>query len=45
MANTAEMYMLKLIPKSKPNKSLQLLLVEMKANNSILMRLEMPEIV
>ena len=33
--------MLKLVPKLKINKSLKLLLVNMKANSSILMRLEM----
>ena len=42
MVNAAKMCVLKLIPKSKSNRSLKLLLVYMKANNSILMRLEMP---
>ena len=34
-------YMLKLVPKLKTNKSLKLLLADMKANISILIRLEM----
>ena len=33
--------MLKLVPKLKTSKSLKLLLIHMKANSSILMRLEM----
>ena len=33
--------MLKLVPKLKTNKSMKLLLADMKANSSILMRLEM----
>ena len=36
-----EFYMFKLVIKLKTNKSLKLLLVDMKANSSILMRLEM----
>ena len=34
-------YMLKLVPKLKTSKSLKLLLVDMKANSSMSMRLEM----
>ena len=41
MVRTAKLYMLKLVPKLKTNKSMKLLLVDMKANSSILMRLEM----
>ena len=41
MVSTVKLYMLKLVPKLKTNKSLKLLLVDMKANSSILMRLEM----
>ena len=41
MVSTAKMYMLKSVPKLKTNKSLKLLLVDMKANCSIPMRLEM----
>ena len=37
----AEIYKLKLIPKLKTKKSLKLLLVDMKSNSRILMRLEM----
>ena len=40
MVSTAELYMLQLVPKLKTNKSLKLLLVDMKANSSIFMRLE-----
>ena len=36
-----EFYMFKLVIKLKTNKSLKLLLVDMKVNSSILMRLEM----
>ena len=35
--------MLKLVSKLKTNKSMKLLLIDMKANSSILMRLEMAE--
>ena len=38
MVNKAKLYMLKLVPKLKTNKSLKLLLVNMKANSSILTR-------
>ena len=41
MVSTAKLYMLKLVPKLKTNKSSKLLLADMKANSSILMRLEM----
>ena len=41
MVSTAKLYMLKLVPKLKTNKLLKLLLVDMKANSSIFMRLEM----
>ena len=41
MASTAKLYMFKLVPKLKTNKSLKLLPVDMKINASILMRLEM----
>ena len=41
MVSTAELYMLQLVPKLKTNKSLKLVLVDMKANSSIFMRLEM----
>ena len=40
MVRTAKLYMLKLISKLKINKLLKLLLVDMKANSSILMRVE-----
>ena len=41
MVSTAKLYMLKLVPKLKTNKLLKLLLVDMKANSSIFMTLEM----
>ena len=41
MVSTAQVYILKLVPKIKTVKSLKLLLVDMKANSSILMRIEM----
>ena len=41
MASTEKLYMLKLVLKVKINKSLKLLLVDVKANSSILVRLEM----
>ena len=41
MVGKMEFYMFKLVIKLKTNKSLKLLLVDMKANSSILMRLEM----
>ena len=41
MVSTAKLCMLKLVPKLKTNKSLKLLLVDIKANSSILMRLKM----
>ena len=41
MGRTVKAYMLKLFPKLKTNKSLKLLLVILKPNNSILMTLEM----
>ena len=41
MVSTTKLYMLKLVPKLKTNKLSKLLLVDMKANSSILMRLEM----
>ena len=41
MFNAPKMYLVKLIPKSKSSKSLKLLIVDMKAINSIFMRLEM----
>ena len=41
MVNTAKVYILKLVPKLKTNKALKLLLVDMKANSSLFMRLEM----
>ena len=44
MVRTAKLYMLKLVPKLKTNKSMKLLLVDMKANSSILMRLEMARV-
>lgn len=40
MVSTAKVYMLKLFPKSKTNKSMKLLLADMKFNSSILMKLE-----
>ena len=40
MVSTVKLYMLKLVPKLKTNKSLKSLLVDMKTNSSILMRLE-----
>ena len=39
MVTTAKLYMLKSVSKLKTNKSLKLLLVESKANSSILLRL------
>ena len=44
MVGRAKLYMLKLVPKLKTNKPLKLLLVAMKANSSMLMRLEMARI-
>ena len=41
MVSAAKLCMLKLVPKLKTNKSLKLLLADMKANCSLLMRLEM----
>ena len=41
MVSTAKTYMLKLVSKLKTKKLLKLELVDMKENNSILMRLEM----
>ena len=41
MVSTAKLSTLKLVPKFKTIRSLKLLLVDMKANSSILMRLEM----
>ena len=41
MVKIAKVYMLKLIPKLKTNKPLKLQLVDIKANSSILRRLEM----
>ena len=41
MSSTAKLYLLKLVPKLKANKSLKLLLVDIKANSSIFMRLEL----
>ena len=41
MVSTAKLYMLKLVPKLKTNKLLQLLQVGMKVNSSIIMGLEM----
>ena len=41
MSSTAKLYLLKLVPKLKANKSLKLLLVDKKANSSIFMRLEL----
>ena len=41
MVSTAKLCILKLVPKLKTNKSLKLLLVDIKANSSILMRLKM----
>ena len=41
MVSTAKLCMLKLVPKLKTNKSLKLLLVDIKANSNILMRLKM----
>ena len=41
MVSTAKLYMLNLVPKLKTNKLLKLLLVDMKANSSIFMTLEM----
>ena len=43
MVRKAKLYMLKLVSKLKTNKSMKLLLIDMKANSSILMRLEMAE--
>ena len=40
MVSTVKLYMLKLVPKLKTKKSLKSLLVDMKTNSSILMRLE-----
>ena len=40
MVSTAKLYKLKLISKLKINKLLKLLLLDMKANSSILMRVE-----
>ena len=40
MVSTVKLYMLKLVPKLKTNKSLKSQLVDMKTNSSILMRLE-----
>ena len=40
MVSTVKLYMLKLVPKLKTNKSLKSLLVDTKTNSSILMRLE-----
>ena len=40
MVSTVKLYMLKLVPKLKTNKSLKSELVDMKTNSSILMRLE-----
>ena len=40
MVSTMKLYMLKLVPKLKTNKSLKSQLVDMKTNSSILMRLE-----
>ena len=40
MVSTVKLYMLKLVPKLKTNKSLKSQLVDMKTNGSILMRLE-----
>ena len=41
MVSTAKLYMLKLVIKSKTNKLLKLILVDVKGNSSKLMRLEM----
>ena len=41
MVSRAKLYKLKLVPELKTNKSLNLLLVDTKANSSIFMRLEM----
>ena len=41
MVSTAKVYMLELVPKLKTNKSLKLLLLDIKANSSILMALEL----
>ena len=41
MSSTVKLYLLKLVPKLKANKSLKLLLVDIKANSSIFMRLEL----
>ena len=40
MVSTVKLYMLKLVAKFKTSKSLNLLLVNLKANSSILMRLQ-----
>ena len=40
MVNPAKIYISKLVPKSKSNKSLKLLLVDMKASSSMLVRSE-----
>ena len=45
MVSKGKAYMLKLVPKLKTNKPLKLLLVDMKANSSIVMRLKMAGIV
>ena len=41
MGMTAKIQMLKLVPMLNINKTLKLLLVDIKANSSVLMRLEM----
>ena len=41
IANIAKIYLLKLVPELKRKKLLKLLLVDVKANSSILMRFEM----
>ena len=41
MANTAKLYLVKLVLKVKISKSLKLLVVDVKENSSILVRLEM----
>ena len=43
MVSTTKLYMLKLFPKLKTNKSLKLLLLDMKTNSTILMRFEMAD--
>ena len=44
MISTANTYMVKLVPESKSNKSLMLILANIKANSSILMKLKVTRI-